>query len=697
MLHQTEAKNVSFLEQFTNIGTKPSITAIELLNTVKDDQFPGAIIPTEECYYIAASSQKDWSIISTLVKSFIGLSFSDFNEIKKKLDGSSEVEKFILKQDLPFVTKVLISSDKDCKAVTEVSFKKMYTLYQSSPNKHMQILQYIDSVIENFKQALFIQDIGAAQRIISQIKSESRLDALNLKFMEIELSYSTNNWEAIINDNLINQIINSRKPLRIRLHIIEAFFYAYILPNLVSENSLLVYTKEIRSKLVSLLFNCPANATDGVKYIFILAYLNNDIQIKEIEKLRFFIETNKYLSHDVKLKLQEKISLESTTSLDEDRIQTDYILARASVINANNTDTIEAIESVHIKLEYLQGEDQNELIKESIHFTGDNGNVLIPHNWIEWLSYLSNEAFKNSGVLAEHALEEWPIEGFITDPTDVKTICNAIESLEEDFAIQRFIYSLPLFIESFKRSGRFPNPMLVKMYISILEIITVHDIQDQATLVISQEIVETLLQISPNRDQYIYLLSMVDSIVDKTNGRSFINWLLDYAELLISENAVDIIVRDKTLENVLTKLFDQKQWLQEYQLKLIFKLASLVGIEKLFDDIIENDEVYASPWNKYKDKTIGIYTLSENAARHAKEYLEENIDNVKILLNHDKAATEALRHLAHTSDYLVLVTQVAKHAATGEIQKILRQKGVDPLFPIGKGSSSIISVLLGGE
>lgn len=50
--------------------------------------------------------------------------------------------------------------------------------------------------------------------------------------------------------------------------------------------------------------------------------------------------------------------------------------------------------------------------------------------------------------------------------------------------------------------------------------------------------------------------------------------------------------------------------------------------------------------------------------------------------------------MAHTADYLVLVTQAAKHAATGEIQKILRQKGEDPLFPIGKGSSSIISSLL---
>ncbi|SFV60877.1 hypothetical protein MNB_SV-12-1164 [hydrothermal vent metagenome] len=40
------------------------------------------------------------------------------------------------------------------------------------------------------------------------------------------------------------------------------------------------------------------------------------------------------------------------------------------------------------------------------------------------------------------------------------------------------------------------------------------------------------------------------------------------------------------------------------------------------------------------------------------------------------------------------MTQSAKHAASGAIQKILRQRGDDPLFPMGKGSSSIISILL---
>ena len=46
--------------------------------------------------------------------------------------------------------------------------------------------------------------------------------------MEIELAYAFQNWDAIINHKLIFQIIHARKPLVIRLHIIEAFYYTYI-------------------------------------------------------------------------------------------------------------------------------------------------------------------------------------------------------------------------------------------------------------------------------------------------------------------------------------------------------------------------------------------------------------------------------------------------------------------------------------
>lgn len=306
MLHQNNLDNSTFYKEYSDVAQSISEYGTQLLKTIEDIEFPGAIIPTENNYYIGASSQKDWSILTSLVKSFLGSSFSDFIGIKHDIDMESKEGKYLQQQNIPFISLVSIPSDQNSKIKAERAFLKLYEVYQYSPNKSIQVSQYIDSAIENFKQSLLIQDIGTAQKIITQIKSESRLDALNLKFMEIELAHSTNNFEAIINDNLINQIINSRKPLRIRLHIIEAFFHAYLSSEIDNKEIIRIYAKDLRSTILSLLFNCPANATDAVKYIFTLGYLNNDIQIKEIEKLLFSIDENQYLSQDIKHKLKEK-------------------------------------------------------------------------------------------------------------------------------------------------------------------------------------------------------------------------------------------------------------------------------------------------------------------------------------------------------------------------------------------------------
>lgn len=208
MLYEIEAKNISFLEKFTSLKTNFAEHEIELLNTILDDQFPGAILPSDEGYYIVASSQKDWNVLSTLVKSFIGLSFSDFNGIKKTYDRSTVLESFMLKQDLSFISEVLLPENLAIKEKVAAELIKLYDLYKISPNKQLQTFEYIDSILENFKQALYLQDIKTAEKILLHIKSESRLDALNLKFMEIEISHSAHNWEGIVNDKFITHIIN---------------------------------------------------------------------------------------------------------------------------------------------------------------------------------------------------------------------------------------------------------------------------------------------------------------------------------------------------------------------------------------------------------------------------------------------------------------------------------------------------------
>lgn len=684
MLYQNKQDNINFHKEYINTFNLNGKDKLTLLSSIENMNFPGAIIPTENNYYICARSQKDWSILSSLVESFVGMSYSNFIGIKSELNTGSKEEEYLLLKNISFISSISIPNDNLLQGNALKAFQSLYNTYSYSPGRSLEVSEYIDSVLENFVTALQIKDIDTAQKIITNIKNENRLDALNIKFMQIELAYSINDWNAIVNDNLITHIINSRKPLKIRLHIIEAFYYEYLEDAIDDSSLMVIYISKIRSMISSLLFKCPANASIAVKKVYAIAYLNDDIDYKEVEKIIEHID-NGLFKDELQLSINKKLTTDSSIKADTDAAHDNFISARAAVIDDNNTNTIESHTLVSTKIKELDEKEQQDLVID---------NTTLPRNWIEWLKALSNESFTKSRYIAEQALEEWPIDDLLKDTTDVKAISSVIIAIEE-IAIQRLIHSLPLFMESCKRSVFFPNPLFLQMYISILELITVHEVRDLNTLVVSQDIVETALKISPSEDQYNYILSMVESIIDKANGKNFIDWFLDYAELLISENTSDMSNRNKLLEKLLVKVYSYSEWLDEFHLKLILKLSSEIGIEKLFENIsFEDDTIVDDQWDKYINKTIGIYTLSENAARHAKEYLEEQIGNVKVILNHDKAATDALRNLAHTSDFVVLVTQSAKHAATGEIQKILRQKDRQPLFPIGKGSSSIVSSLL---
>lgn len=685
MLYQNEQDNASFYNEYIKNFSSSRNSQLSLLDSITNQNFPGAIIPTGKNYYICSNSEKDWSVLTTLVKSFVGISYSDFTGIKDEKHIGSEEEKFLLSKNILFTSLVSIPKDDSYQENAQKAFNSLYKTYTTSPNKSLEMSEYIDSILEKFVIALQIKDVDTAQNIISKIKAENRLDALNIKFMQIELAYSVSDWSAIVNDNMITHIINSRKPLKVRMHIIEAFYYEYL--DELDENVVLqTYVNKVRSTILNLLFKCPENASFAVKKVYALAYLNNDIEVAELQKIREQVSKGIF-EGEIQSKLTEKLASENFTESQSSNLEDDFIAVRAAVIDHNNTNTLESQQIVDKKAEKLDKNEQEELLVDNT--------IYQPTNWTEWLINLSDKNFKNSRIIAEQAVEEWCIDKFLQDVTDVKNISAIVESIEDEFAIQRFILSLPFLLESFKRSEHYPNPMFLQLYISILEVITIYEIKDINTLVISQDIVETILKMSPNEDRYIYILDMVDNIVEKANGKGFINWLLDFAEILVSENSSILSNRNKLLEKLFLKIYSYKEWLEEFHLKLIMKLAKNIGIEDLFQNI--SFEQYAekeNPWHRYTDKTIGIYTLSESAAKHAKEYLEEQIENVRIILNHDKAATTALRHVAEVSDYMVIVTQSAKHAATGEIQKIRRQKNREVLFPLGKGSSSIVSSLL---
>lgn len=90
---------------------------------------------------------------------------------------------------------------------------------------------------------------------------------------------------------------------------------------------------------------------------------------------------------------------------------------------------------------------------------------------------------------------------------------------------------------------------------------------------------------------------------------------------------------------------------------------------------------------------VGIYSLEEHAADRAKLAIESAYDGVRVEIDASHVATPALRRLAQNADEMIVATRAAKHAATVELESILRRRGLRPIFPAGKGATSMLRAL----
>jgi hypothetical protein len=125
----------------------------------------------------------------------------------------------------------------------------------------------------------------------------------------------------------------------------------------------------------------------------------------------------------------------------------------------------------------------------------------------------------------------------------------------------------------------------------------------------------------------------------------------------------------------------------------LLRLAGLVAEGESLEALVPDAEKSADLSEEgisLAGKKILIYTLVQGAGNRAQARIQES-HHAEVRLNHDHAASAALKGDLKWADIVICVTRAAQHAATGEID---RQTPEDVLIrPSGKGSSSILHAL----
>lgn len=298
-------------------------------------------------------------------------------------------------------------------------------------------------------------------------------------------------------------------------------------------------------------------------------------------------------------------------------------------------------------------------------------------SWNDWFASIGTRTY-NPDILLESKAEDFNI---IQITQNIKE-CNSPEE------IRNISPNLLTWIED--------NNVVTnsEFWLALIELISVDDHTSYTTIILLKDLVEKLLETPHSKEDYAEALEAFNLVNENELSKRSLPTVIDFIELLF-----DYPIKD---EDVLkykvwpcTSSYLVKNWDNvEFELKTVVmwleaQISPQTGLLAHLE--LNNEPQVEGSSINLVGKTVGISTLTETAGKRAVEILEGLFPGIVIKLNHDKVATDKLKHLAKTADYFIFCNKSAAHQSYYSVKDITK----DIIYPAGKGSSSIVRALIG--
>jgi hypothetical protein len=283
---------------------------------------------------------------------------------------------------------------------------------------------------------------------------------------------------------------------------------------------------------------------------------------------------------------------------------------------------------------------------------------------------------------------EWPAED-VADPVMAKALAEALaNAIDDEVSRARLAQALPLIVNWLQRDGAFPRPSMRPVYETVLTLFALGEARDRGIMSSAAVIGEALLSIGNSTSDYQKLLNSLTTLFTEGTGTNNLYLLLELIEALLRHPCPDPSAREAFWLNALAVLEPLRLRLEPVQLASLAALAELLGWpDSPFSDTetIAQDEF--AP--KLANLRIGIYTLTESAARQAASVLTRLEPSTTVQISSDQVGSAKLKALAVNSDLLIITSLSATHAATDFI-RANRPSGKPICWAAGRGFTSIV-------
>lgn len=692
------ARSPAIVNDFGEYGAEVAGLCRKLMETVDDPEFPGALVPSvgssgSLCILVAAPTMGIWRRLSPILQAFAGPTLTSFDGLARPLPQENPIAEVVARSQPAATCVIDLPHDDRARVAALRALVRARDTLARSPSLQRSAPEPTSWLLARFQDCLNVGRKEAAADILAKFKSELRLDALNLKYLEVQMLAAFGDWRGIVDLPGFANLCAARRTPVVTSLLLEALFQVHLAKTFNDGDA-----DETRARFEAYVRTCaqpmlsvpgsPLLSASGWRVYGLEAWVDasrTDIGTALADRQS---ELGWIAGRIARVTPAEEAASVPLAPLDD---------ARAALMHVDAIESVDSMTAALVALGKLTSEElarlrEAEPFRAALNITQEADRAGLPRSWTEWLSMVGDPSFISALEVARRGKDEWPIGEATGDPVAVQALVSELEqAFSRDIASDRTAQALPFLVAWLRRDPDFPRAAMAPIYSSLLTLFALNSARGRMTYESSQILVNASLAVGLDSKAYHELIADVEELAGAGFGVNMIYWLLEIVEDFIRASSPDPDSRERFLHSALARISPIYGRLTSLQRAATTRLANDLGwtLESLGIDgnIGEVDGLVS----KLRGLRIAIYSLTESSSRQAMVALGELEPTVSVDCNADHGGTARLKALAESADIFVMTWLSAKHAATDFIREHRDDRVL--LYAQGRGFSSILRAI----
>lgn len=674
---------------------------LPLYESATDAQWP-IILPWCDAhrwvFFAAAETERTTLELSNVLNARLGSAdvIADRKVTLVPAQGATSLSETALLRHCPagFIRIELLPTkqkDKPAKERVFAALKDVITLFRDRPSMVRTVKRPFGRILSDFILANSQKDEATSDVLLQELKNNGALSRRNLMLLELQQAGKLERWDTLLNHDSLADLVRGRIPTTLMRMLLKAYQQVYFTSD--SHGYPQASPADLRPQCLALhpLFTqMPFLSQDDADLAAWKSWATGVMLIGEVDLLNALPERLKtdWLSglHTWASRPFNVVSPSETATVPETLQQL------AAYLQASLTATQEEITSYAQTLRTLDQQLMEQamavpllktLIEEIRHLS--NPQIV---GWDICFSRLCQSEVDSNSLVQLVALESenWPVDSF-HEATMLQLLSSQVPP--DAFPILRNV--MPAFIEWLERHQL---SLSSTTWLKWLDVLAMEQSVSQADIKLAAMATDRFLQGSVSQEAYQQSGAMLELIVERASSFRNLSALYELIELFLDAPVQDLATLTSLWLRVQSFVGGIWARLDTTTRTVMRNLATDVlgeGAESVFP--AEKDSGTVNTEDELPDLSgtrVAIYSLTEGAARRAKQMLETLFSGIRVETCHAHTATDKLVNQAKQADYFIFSAGSATHQAFYAVSAQRK----DLIYPTGKGAGSMLNAFI---